>query len=279
MSLITDTGNVLLNSLGIGQKTNFQDWINQQASYLIKPVTAKGIGGFIFSVRDEEQIELKSEVTDYAIEDNSTIQDHIAIKPVVVSLRGFVGEIVNEVYPETLPLTSTIENRLTELSTYTPLFSTQSAQTLSKVLTDITQTVNDINNLVNKAQNLVSNISAPLQTKQQQAYNVLKSMWQTKQIFTLETPWEYLDNMVISSLTATQDKNTLMVTDFSLTLKQLRLSRTLINYSMADIAAKNFAEVINKSQLKNPKIGLTELDLIHMKSSDQKNVFDYIGSN
>ena len=266
------------NMAGIGQITNLSDYVDQQARYLVKPVTARGIGGFVFSTRDDEQITLQSEVTDYAIEDNSTVGDHIAIKPIMVTLRGYVGEIVYNHTTTSVPAISSVANRLTSVASYLPSLSTLANQIKTKV-----QAVNDLagaaTNLINSTQNLVSSIVAPLATRQQQAYNVLKSMWQSKQVFTLETPWEYLDNMVIMTLLANQDNKTEMISDFTVTLKQLRVAKTFVEFRGASIFSMDAAQYINKSQVKGATIGLTEISLLPITSTNQKGALNYMVSN
>ena len=52
-----------------------------------------GVNGFVFDVIDDETIQLDADITDSWIETNSTIQDHIALKPVRFTLKGYVGEL------------------------------------------------------------------------------------------------------------------------------------------------------------------------------------------
>lgn len=49
---------------------------------------------YYFDVRTEETIEAGSDITDQYVEDNSAIQDHVAINPVEITLTGFIGEKV-----------------------------------------------------------------------------------------------------------------------------------------------------------------------------------------
>jgi hypothetical protein len=55
----------------------------------------EGIAGFLFDIPEEEEINLRSEITDHYVEDNTAIQDQIALKPDEVTVRGLVAEIVS----------------------------------------------------------------------------------------------------------------------------------------------------------------------------------------
>src|SRR5260221_4663943 len=47
---------------------------------------------FIFDYEGEQSLSLEADITDHFIEDNTSIQDHIALKPVRITTHGFIGE-------------------------------------------------------------------------------------------------------------------------------------------------------------------------------------------
>lgn len=53
-----------------------------------------GDRAFIFDTVTSEEWKMSADITDQFVEDNSTIQDHIAIKPEELTLKGFVAEKV-----------------------------------------------------------------------------------------------------------------------------------------------------------------------------------------
>lgn len=55
----------------------------------------KGIAGFLFNFDAEQFLELISEITDNPVEDNTTLQDNIALLPERVTLRGMVAELTD----------------------------------------------------------------------------------------------------------------------------------------------------------------------------------------
>lgn len=52
-----------------------------------------GLGGFLFDIDLNEIVELQSEITDYFVENNTSVQDHIALKPETVTLHGLIAEL------------------------------------------------------------------------------------------------------------------------------------------------------------------------------------------
>ena len=55
---------------------------------------------FLFDTRGEEEANLESDITDNYIEDNTAMQDHIGLKPMTITLRGYVGELTNKLDPD-----------------------------------------------------------------------------------------------------------------------------------------------------------------------------------
>lgn len=66
--------------------------LDQQA--IVRPNNPPaGIAGFLFDVDLNQRAELTSDITDHYVEANTAIQDHIALRPETVVLRGLVAEL------------------------------------------------------------------------------------------------------------------------------------------------------------------------------------------
>lgn len=65
----------------------------------------RGIAGFLFDYDAEQFLELMSEITDHAIEDNTRVADNIGLLPERVTLRGLIGELTdaNASFPAPAP--------------------------------------------------------------------------------------------------------------------------------------------------------------------------------
>lgn len=64
-----------------------------------------GIAGFLFDIVGDEMVMLTSEITDHYVEDNTAIQDHVALAPEQITVKGIVAELVigSELPPRTQP--------------------------------------------------------------------------------------------------------------------------------------------------------------------------------
>jgi hypothetical protein len=58
-------------------------------------VVLPNIAGFIFDIEGTTQHNLISDITDHYVEDNTAIQDHIALKPLTITLKNYHGEVKN----------------------------------------------------------------------------------------------------------------------------------------------------------------------------------------
>jgi len=216
-----------------GTITSARSWVDDQADkYIIKPQYARGISGFEFSTKDDDRLELRAEVTDYVTEEGATVQDHIVLKPTVITLRGFVGEVRETVARTGVAgFLGALQRKLSLVSAYLPIFPT--AYSIAQQAIDTsTEAVEQIDIAIKRTENLVGILTNPFgapfdvyqfaDTAQGQAYYQLWGLFQGRQVITVETPWVYLDNMVITSVIFEQDGKTNEVTDVAVTLKQMK---------------------------------------------------------
>ena len=59
---------------------------------IVNILSATGIAGFKFHIPQTEQVQFENEITDHYIETGSTIQDHVAQRPIIITLTGLVGD-------------------------------------------------------------------------------------------------------------------------------------------------------------------------------------------
>lgn len=190
---------------------------------LLKPDTVKpGIAGLVFAIPESETLTLQSQITDHVVEDNSTMQDHISLSPIKVTLTGKVSELVLtkssiEQYAETVLTTL---GSVGALSPALSVTATQALSTISRVKQAAEQTLAKINSI----KDMVSGQAT--KNKQQSYYLEIKQMFYGRGLFTVETPWETLNNMAIENVTFDQDETTSEWTTVSVTLKQITLAKT-----------------------------------------------------
>lgn len=229
-------GKIINNPLAnkIGSVANFANYsLSAINAFMVKPEIPEfnqqgSISGFLFDVKGSDEITLASDITDHYVENNSAIQDHIAIKPISIKLNGFVGEVKNSYDINTWQnIVSNYANKSSALSFLAPQVTTQAKSIYNQM--------ERLYNLYEKANETVSNLydkfigtaSDQTDTKQQSAFQYFKKAWETRQLFTIQSPWQTLEQMAIESLKATQDDETKFITEFEITFKQIRFASTL----------------------------------------------------
>jgi hypothetical protein len=210
------------------------DLIAGLQNYVVAPLNAFGLGGLVFDVAAESMATLQADITDHYTEDNKALQDHIAIKPKRITLKGFVGEVVYNA-PGATDNTQlqTVTQKLTSISAYLQVLSASAtqAQALLSNPVNSTLTVNSIAGALPSAANLYGLVKNTLgafgdTAKQQNAYSYFSACQSAGILMGIQTPWEFLTNMAIETIVAIQPEDSIFMTDFSITFKQIRIAAT-----------------------------------------------------
>lgn len=223
-----------------------------------KPSQAQQPPRFLFHYEGEQTVTLESDITDHFVEDNTSIQDQIALKPEAINTHGFIGEL-NDVPPAALALLRSAANKLTVIGAYTPQLTTTALIAYSEAffLYQVASTVADsaiaawssLTGTGDENQIGSSGIETTNgnQTKQQQAFQTFYGYWRNRTLFTVQTPWAIFSNMAIKSLRAIQEAETDVVTDFEIAFKMIRTVVSLEPQNQVD------------GQLKSQASGLADL--------------------
>ena len=196
-------------------------------SYVVAPMAAFGLAGFMFDIEGESTANLNAEITDHFTEDNKAVQDHIARKPKQITLKGYVGEVVYNNSDSASSIIGSVVQKLTTVAAFLPQVSaaTQQVQNLVNGTTSLSNislsSASDIYALVKNILGAFGDTA-----KQQNAYTYFVAMWQQGTLMGVQTPWEFMPNMVIESITAIQGEESKYISDFSIRLKQMRFAKT-----------------------------------------------------
>lgn len=203
-------------------------------SYVVAPLNAFGLGGFLFDAEGESTARLQADITDHYSEDNRALQDHIAIHPVRITLKGYVGEVTYTQPGKDPSFLQKAVQKLTTVSQYLPDISAYATQIQESYKTTIfgdTQldannfTLSDTANIYGIVKNILGAVGE--EARQQNAYQYFKSLMSQGILMGVQTPWEFLTNMAIETIIATQGEHSKYITDFSVTLKQVRIAKTI----------------------------------------------------
>lgn len=214
---------------------------------------------FLFNIEDENQSILESDITDHYVEDNTSIADQIALRPEIVTVRGFVGELSDVIEGEIGEIARVAKEKLVGISSYAPELTIQALDAYNTAFQayQIAQSAMRTASFLNAknfkkitmseigSKGIEREADKSIQSKQAVAYQQLYSYWRERKLFTLQTPWAIFKNMAIQSLKASQGGDTNVITDIEITFKMIRFSKTAID---SDILAPDFAEKINKVQ-------------------------------
>lgn len=201
-------------------------------------ILAKDVGGFEFDYIGEESLEAGTESTDHYVETNFVVNDHVAIKPSIIVMRGFVSEqVVNK--SAFLPILTALSTALTPVTPYLGTYSKGTAKTMVNVVTQVDAIISQIsaiNNLLGSVAKIAATLAGVFLTKQQQAYNKLDALRTGGTAFAVVTPWAtFGDNLgiphglvVIESMKLTQPEETRGLTDIVLRLKEIRVAPSFL---------------------------------------------------
>lgn len=186
---------------------------------------------FYFTIENENSISHESDVTDYYLEDNRAIQDHVSLKPVIITTNAYVGEVTTKVDGALGELNDFVEEKLTIISQYLPKVTATGQQLLNTAKQAISTAKKAKDATIGIYDKLKGN-KADDKTKQQIAYAELKTCWEERTLFLVRTPWDQFDNCIIQGLKVTQDGVTENISNFEVTFKQLKFAEAFAKKSL-----------------------------------------------
>lgn len=235
---------------------------------------------YIFSTCTMEELKLSADITDQYVEDNTAIQDNMAIKPLQFTLKGFVAEKFynRKAEAEKLGLTNKIANTFSKLSPVASLSPTLSSYMQSAVATSTFIEAN-VNKIV-KSVGTVANAYKALKGKspkdmldiinnlkdktgiENQYYAVqrFESLLNSRTPVTVANAMGIFENLYITSVSVAQGDSP-MVSEIIVTLKQLRFTSTVLSYidykTYADRYAVQQAEEENLGKIQGKQENMT----------------------
>lgn len=184
-----------------------------------------GIQGFVFDVPLSESLSLSAQITDHWIENNSTIQDHIAIEPIKITLVGNIAEMVYTTTKAQLYALQAIE-KLTFVGAFVPSMS-EKALAFVSAYTSVNRQIEQAVSQYNDLNSLFSNTKK--KSKQATAYDRLYQFFSNRALVTVKTPWANFTNMAIDSIDFSQSAETSEISEVTVSLKQINMTTVLLS--------------------------------------------------
>ena len=216
---------------------------------------------YFFDVVNDDTVTYNAQITDNWIESNSAIQDHIALQPVTITMRGLCGELVYDAKQAELDYESELAQAKTRNSQYTIIWKYGDFKGIEDVdgklvaigriapplsnITEMAQNNWELLNIQNqKASKIVDafkNRNNKTMAQQMNNYNGLSTnarQSRLKQVgdefkkailgrksFTVNTPFGTFENMYLQTVTLHQGEED-YIGDIDITLKQIRFAQT-----------------------------------------------------
>ena len=193
---------------------------------LIRPKNPpRGIAGFLFDITSTDNVSHSAQITDHYVENNSSVQDHIAFDPVKITITGKVGELVFT-KDQSIAFLSAAIDRLTPLGVLKPDQSLQAQRYIAAANQAYSAALSALK-VYDSLAGVLKN--KPSKNKQQEAFDTFEGYFTGRTLLTVETPWRTYDSMVIETWSADQDAESQYETNFTLTFKQVRYVGTKTN--------------------------------------------------
>lgn len=200
---------------------------------IVAPVGIGQIDAFLFDWKGDEMVTVCADVTDHWMEDNTVSSDHIGVKPVEISMRGFIAEVSLEsgFFNNLNAILQGVSTGLVRSNALLGKYAPGATDKLLKVVTDVQNIALQIERALQTANSILNFLlPGPQFNKQQAAFNKLSALVESRHLNTVYTPFKVYNNMVITSLKATQKGDSRMVSDFVINMKQMRFVGELIQY-------------------------------------------------
>ncbi len=207
-----------------------KSYLDARVNVILAEKGKEGLEGFLFDIPENENVNLSADMTDHYTEDNSFLQDHRVIKPAQITISGFVGELVYKKPTGLLGALSAIGNRLNAVGAFLGDQTPQAIQVAQKAAAQAQAAIGAASNIVGKAKSLTGAFkgASPEPTKQQVAYKELESLFRESQMLTLQTPWNFFDNLMITAIGFSQSEESEGISDIQITLKEIRVAKTKV---------------------------------------------------
>ena len=242
-----------------------------------------GIAGFKFHVPQTEQVRLECDITDQYTDINTPIQDHIAHKPITITLTGLVGdyfysnnkiedyiamitptlklveEFMNQENPIVKQVKTKWDNGWNDFINSTP--KPLKVDYSDKRATPLLESQTEENRFLFNGLDVFSIFQQlyKLKSAQTRAFLFFEALWRAGERISVETTWKRYDNMVIQMVEPKRDNNA-DITEFTITVKQINTTESIVETpeQYANRYKQLISSPIDKGQIKGEKVSILD---------------------
>ena len=204
------------------------------------------IGGLKFHILEREAVSYEADVTDHYIETNRPAHDHIAWRPVTITLQALQGRYFHDI-SEDAQKSLLYYRMFNAVSSFVPKIQGVSmARKVKSTISRFTGGSGIINNIANAITSwafgilldkirtfttnklpLLFDEAGKIEDEQTKMFLDLETLFKLGLPVTVTTTWRTYDNMIITSLKPSRDGNG-DITEFNVTLKQISIVSSII---------------------------------------------------
>lgn len=263
--------------LGKAIKKGLTNWLNEQEDELI--------GGALFSNGENNQVflfekfgvctqnnlTLKSEITNHYIEENAWVNDHWAISPPQYILSGLIGELIYTVPEGWAKKVESVYGviGLGVLSKLCPSLGSYTSSALN-IARKAESVVQKYINIAKSAGNKITNFfkrDITSKTNQRRVLDELENLMNNRILVNVSTPYGTYKGLAIISINVRQDQSTRFMSDIEITFQKWRnpgedFNKTNEEKSQSEIATAQKSVMKNKGLIGSIK---QEYDILNNK--------------
>ena len=159
-----------------------------------------GIAGFTMLARVRQSFKYGSEVPTTYLEDGSSVEDHIILNPVTLTIEGEVADIFVQQEP-LQELTQSVTSTAGAISIYAPERTQTQRQTVAGIVADVNSAIDTADELINaggQIADLFGSAGTVGKTLRERFVDTMESLHYGRQVVDIEMPYRTFNNMRIS---------------------------------------------------------------------------------
>ena len=265
-------------------KKTVTDWLNQKENELIGGVLfSESTNGQIllfneFGICTQNNLSLKSEITNHYTEENYWINDHWAINPPQYTLTGLIGELIYTVPEGWAEKIETLYSYtgLGLLSILSPKLGSYTSGVLNitrKVQSVVNKYTDIVKNSANKFKNLLIKNSI-YKSNQRKVLDELENLMNNRILVNVATPYGTYNRLAIVAINVRQNENTKFASDIEITFQKWRSVDELFNDQNSEKTTSDVVTAQKATEKKKGLIGTIKSNINLLKRNDLSQNFE-----
>ena len=191
--------------------------------YIIEEPKNENTQALHLQIFGNESISCQADITDNFVESNVAYQDHIALKPIIYTLEGEVGELAWYRNDSMSSVLDAVAQKLEPIVSFNQTLSKKAASVQRKAL-KIIGVIDSLDNAVSRVWGFLSNDD--VNTEQKKVFKYLLYLWLNRKPINVKTPWGNLSNYVIQNIEVSQSDRTVDKSKIKISFKEFKETST-----------------------------------------------------